>query len=439
MRARSLLPILAGLLAGLSAPPGGAIEPEKMEGVVYRLDAFAASEYTLAYAPPQVEEIRLIAGSRNAFDPRHTLIYYWPLTREYFQAWETLDVEAEGRLEILKGGRLAGTLDRQPVGFYTPPGSAGPPVLVSGEEALRRSAEHEARQARYAQEMARFGEAMVAYQRELRGYMQRSRQAGQPGPLPRPPAEPRPPEGYVSDLKSAFVVDLPAGEYTVRLREAQGTVVEGSERRLAMFEPLAVAGIGYEILPEERWTARLRADTAESGIYCIPGKELFLIPHRTESYAENDWLRLKNPQLDGLPGRTAVVYVGTPRNVRLVLFDGAEAARRIELAPYYVQQARGAELGYRIIEWDREAAGGDSPSFSAFRLRFGEGQAGRRLAIALEDAATGEVIAASRREVLLVDPGRAVLMWPVSLVPFAIGAGILLWRRRLAWKPGRNE
>jgi hypothetical protein len=438
MRTRCLLPILAGLLAAI-ALPCGAIEPEKMEGVAYRLDAFAASEYTLAYAPPPVEEIRLIAGSRNAFDPRHTLIYYWPLTREYFQAWETLDVEAEGRLEILKGERLVRTLDREPVGFHTPPGSAGPPLLVSGEEALRRQAEHAARQERYTQEMARFGEEMVAYQRELRGYMQRSRQAGRPGPVPQPPAEPRPPEGYVSDLKSAFVVDLPAGEYTVRLREEHGTVVEGSERRVSMFEPLAVGGIGYEILPEERWTARLRADTVGSGIYCICGKEMFLIPHRTETYAESDWLRLKNPQLAGLAARPTVIHVGTPQNARLLLFDGAKEVRRIDLAPYYVQQARGAELGYRIVEWNRETAGGDGPSFSAFRLRFGEERTGKRLAIALEDAATGEAIPGSRREIRLVDPRRAVLLWPAALAPFALGAGMLLWRRRLAWKPGRDE
>ncbi len=443
MKAPTLLPLIAALLA-CTPRPSGAIEPEKMEGVVYRMDSFAVEEYALVYAPPQVEEVCLIAGTANALDPRHTLIYYWPLTREYFQAWEQLDVPVDGRLEIRQDGRLLRSLEREPVGFYSP-APEGPSVLVSGETALRRQAEDARRSERYKREAAEFGERMIRYQAALREYVQRSRQGG-PRPLrgraeepPQRPAEPPAPTGLLSDLKDAFVVDLPVGKYTVLLRAPDGTVVEGSERKLSVFEPLARGGVGYEIFPEERWTARLQADTPESGIYCIPGKELFLIPHWTESFAEDPWVRLKNPQATGLTSRPSTVYVGSPEGAELVLLDGARTARRVELKPYYVRQVQGAALGYRIVEYSAKAAGGDSPSFLAYRLRFEAADAGKKLSAVLEDPATHAPLAASRREIRIVGGERAAVLWLVSLVPLLIGAGILIWRRRLAWNPGQGE
>ena len=435
MKATALLMLLLALAAGV---PCRGIEPEMMEGVVYRLDSFAIGGYAPVYAPPQVEEICLLAGADNALDPRHTLVYYWPLTREYFQAWERLDVEAGGRLEVLQGGRVLRTLTRQPVGFHTPAPDS-PPVLVAGEAALARRAADAERERLFSQQLAAFGQGMVRYQAELREYLARSRRGERVGEPPRRPAEPEAPRGKVSELKSAFVLNLPAGSYALRLRAGDGTVVEGSERRLAVFAPLAGEGVGYEVLPEERWTARLAADTSGSGIYCVPGKDLFIIPHRSGLYPEDRWLRLRSPQLTGLGPRPVAVHVGALETARLVLLDGARVVRRYELKPWYVRQVQGAELGYRIIEHDPQAAGGDSATFRAFRLRFEPQEAGRRMSIALEDAATGVPLSAGRREVHVVGGERSAALWLVPLAPLAAGLGILIWRRRLAWDPGQGE
>ncbi len=444
MNARRPLFLSAFCLLVFSTRPGFGIEPEKMEGVVYRLNSFAVTEYALVYSSPQADEISLIADSDNAFDPRYTLIYYWPLTREYFQSWETLDVELEGRLEVLQDNRLLQALERVPVAFYYPRGSAAQESrLLWGEEARRKSAEYAALDQRYRQAMTAFGEQMIRYQRELREYMRKSRQApaardAAAGDLPRPPAEPQPPGWFISELRETYVVRLPQGSYAVRVRAADGTIVDGSERRLTVTAPVAGSGIGYEILAEERWTARLRADTEESGIYCLPESDFFLIPYATQAYREDHFGRLRNPQAKGLTERPAYVYTRPLEGRPLVLLQGGKVVRRLDLKPYYVQQAQGADLGYRITEYDRQAAGGRSPAFSAYRLRFEKSQAGRKFFIALEDPATGRIAAGSRREVRIVGGRGGTGLWLACLLPLLFGACVFFWRRKTAWSPGRR-
>ena len=109
MRYSLFLITLFGLTLYTISPCVG-IEPEKVESVVYRLQSFQGTEHQLVYSPPQVKEIYLIADSDNTFDPRQTLIYYWPLTREYVESWEKLDISVKGKLEIIRDSKVIKTL-----------------------------------------------------------------------------------------------------------------------------------------------------------------------------------------------------------------------------------------------------------------------------------------------------------------------------------------
>jgi hypothetical protein len=93
------------------------LEPLKEESIVYKMRPYAVREYATVFAPAQVEEIYLIADSDNTFDPRYTMVYYWPLSQEYFQSWEKLDVEAPGRLEVWSKGRMLARLPREAAVF----------------------------------------------------------------------------------------------------------------------------------------------------------------------------------------------------------------------------------------------------------------------------------------------------------------------------------
>ena len=411
--------------------PCAGIEPDKVEGIVYRLQSYTGTEHRILYSPPQVEEIYLLAGSDNVFDPRYTLVYYWPLTREYFASWERLDVPVEGKLEILKNGEIIRTLPREDVVLLYPEGaSGGRSVVLKGEKAIVKQKEYEILADNFEKEMAAFGQKTVQYRRELREFMEKNLRNNPEALLPKSPVDPIPPKLYVSDLMKTFVVNLPVGRYSARIRTEDGTIVEGSERILVFFQPSQKEGIGYEIMPEERWTVRLPADDSDGGIYCEPGKALFLIPFRTTAYDENSYIRLVNPQGLGREGVLEWIHKDRIENMRLLLLSHGKPVRMVEWKAYYVKQAPGAELGYKIIEYDKEPASGESPTFSGFFLSFEEKDDGNRYEIVLEDLVTGDRISGSKRKLRIVGKSGVSSLWFISFIPSVLGSCIFVWRRK---------
>ena len=432
---------LEGMLAALCllGPvfPASGIEPEKMEAVVYQLQSFAVTEYATVYSPPQAVEIHLIADTNNAFDPRTTLVYYWPLTREYFQSWEKLDEQVDGRLEILTGGRVVQRLEREPVVFSYPRAAAeGSCILLAGAKAREAFAAYQKVTAEYEKEMAAYQQALLRYQQDLRDYIRlSSRKNGAAHVAELPPKEPAPPQPanwFVSDPRQMYIVRLPEGRYAGRVIDERGDLIEGSERTIVTFRPAERKGIGYAIIPEERWTARMQSDASQDALYSMPGKEIFVIPSVTETYREDLLVRLKNPQSRDSVQRLESIHTGPLDARRLVLLRNGRPVRTIERTPYYVRQAEGAELGYSIVEWSRESAGADSPTFTAFRLRFDEADAGSSYSITVEDPATAVAAAGSERRIRIVRSSSSGYLWLLSLAPLVAGACIVGWRKTRA-------
>jgi len=411
--------------------PCAGIEPDKVEGIVYRLQSYTETEHKILYSPPQAEEIYLLTDSDNAFDPRYTLVYYWPLTREYFASWERLDVPVEGKLEILKNGEMIRTLPREEVVLSYPKGaSGGRSVVLKGEKAIIKQKEYETLADKFEEEVAVFGQKMLQYRKNLKEFMKGDVSNNPRAVLPKPPVEPISPILYVSDLTKTFVVNLPVGRYSIRIRAEDGTIVEGSERVLVLFQPLQEEGIGYEIMPEERWTVRLSADNPEGRIYCEPGKALFLIPFRTTAYDESSYIRLINPQGLGREGVLEWIHKDRIENMRLLLLSHGKPVRMVEWKKYYVKQAPGAELGYKIIEYDKETTSGESPTFSGFFLYFEEKDYGNRYEIVLEDLVTGDRISSSKRKLRIVGKTGVSSLWVISFIPSVLGSYIFVWRRK---------
>lgn len=418
--------VFLGVFLLLVLPCSG-IEPDKKEGIAYRLQSYTGTEHQILSSPPQVKEIYLLANSDNIFDPRYTLVYYWPLTREYFASWERLDVPVEGTLEILKNGEMIRLLAREDVVVsYTKGASGRRSVVLIGEKAILKQKEYETLANKFEKKVAVFGQKMVQYQQELRKFIGRNlSNKPEVGGLPKPPVEPIPLTLFVSNLMKTFVVNLPVGRYSVRIRAEDRTIVEGSERTLVVFQPLQKEGIGYEVMPEERWTVRLSADAPESGIYCEPGKTLFLIPFRATAYDESFYLRLINPQSMGREGILKWIHTDRIENMRLLLFDHGKPRRTVEWKDYYVKQVPGAELGYKIIEHDQEAVSEQSPTFSAFSLSIEEQEQGKRYEIVLENSLTNERISGSKRELRVAGKTRVSSLWFFALIPFILRMGFV--------------
>ena len=418
-----------------------AIEPEKVESVVYRLQSFMGIEHRLVYSPPQVKEIYLLAGSDNTIDPRQTLIYYWPLTREYFESWEKLDVPVQGGLEIIKDGQVIRTLQRKKVVFSYPEGSGrGRSILLQGEDAVIKRKQYDILSENFRKEVTEYGREMLQYQKELREFI-RSGNRSKPGAR-RPPAQPPkpvPPRSYISDMIDVFVLNMPAGRYAIRIKEDDGKVVEGTERILIVFNAQEEIGVGYEIISAERWTDRKQADNSEAGIYCAAGKDLFFIPHRTEVYDENAYARLTNPQGKGRQGVWKWIHTEQIEGAKLHLFNHRQPIRILDFKPYYVQHVPGAELGYKIIEYDKMKLPDESPTFSAFRIHFEEKERGNRYRIAIENPITGNQTTGSEREIRIVGGAGIYGLWFVCFIPSVAGIWIYIWRKKGVRSHKRTE
>jgi len=371
----------------------------------------------------------VIADSDNSFDPRTTLVYYWPLTREYFESWDKLDEPVDGRLEVLAGSRVVSSADRTEIVLsYAHATAEGASTLFAGPEARRVREAFDAHRAEYERGMELYSRRMLEYRRALRDYMRASSRQPIAAPMPREPAEPQPPDEFVTDPVSAFVVRLPEGTYRLRVIDPAGNVVEGSERRVVAFKPLGVRGTGYEIIPEERWTARIRSEARDAGLFCMPGKDLYVIPYVTESYRQDQLARLRDPQSTETSQHAVQVYTAPREGGRLTARSPGKLDRQAAWTPWYVKQKPGSELGYSIMEWSREAAGADSPAFAGFRLSFADEDAGSAWRLTLDTG--GGVAAGSARELRVIGPGTARLPWLFALAPVIAGACVLIWRKR---------
>ncbi|MCX7730640.1 MAG: hypothetical protein N2205_05440, partial [Candidatus Caldatribacterium sp.] len=265
-RSTRLLFVFAGVLVLVSCVASA--QPPVREQLVYSLTAFNGSTYSKSFAPQSEDTIYLIAHTNNIVSPRKTIVYYWPITRRYMAGFSTLNEEVPGKIEILQGGKVIATLEKRKYVLYYPEGYwSEKSVMYLDEEADAKHSEYKKatdefneKLKKYYEEMQRYREALNKFFEEVR----RRREAGETGPLNIPvPKEPSPPEFvnfYVSEPAYGFVVNLPPGHYEMRVRLEDGTILEGSEKRIVVFTSRRKGGVGYEIIPGNRWTRRENCD-----------------------------------------------------------------------------------------------------------------------------------------------------------------------------------
>ena len=114
------------------------------------------------------------------------------------------------------------------------------------------------------------GDAVWAYEEARQAWLAAAREAQsqgvEPDDLPREPNQPAPLNTFSTGLNSGFPVKLEPGNYRIRTRAADGTIVPESERRLVVFSPRRTA-VGYEVIPENRWTFPEESNDLEGAIF----------------------------------------------------------------------------------------------------------------------------------------------------------------------------
>jgi hypothetical protein len=388
--------------------------PVRVEQLIYSLTAFNGSDYSSTFALQTAGTIYLLAGTDNLLSVRKTLVYWWPLTSEWKTDPESLDVPFAGSLELRGPGGSVRTITLQRATHFSTPSAAGQQwKVVTGADADREVA-----RARKVSED--YFAAVTEYQKKARSYDAQVETLGAQiselkskgrdasgiavrlSTLARP-AAPSAPDIYVTapdQVQDSFIVNLPPGEYSVRLLVPEGATMEGSDRKIIAYVRRRTGGIGYEVIPGDKWTRPEESKTPASVLYVNGTTDLYLRPFFEDEVNDLFYEKTVSNQSTGNPS--------LHRWVRMDQVPGAtiEAARPgkdtvlLGEHPFAVRQSAGPGLGYTIVPWDQRASATDqSPSIVAFPISLGK--AGGRIRLRTLDG-SGHPIAGSERQIRVV-------------------------------------
>jgi hypothetical protein len=419
--------VLALALLPLAA---SAQAPERERRFVYGLNSFNGIDFSTGFAPHTVEAIYVLADRESAIDPKRTDVYFWPITNEYRGDFATVNELVPGTLEITRDGRVVANepLVDYVLQFDRANQMAGGKIFFADEARARRAEFDRARQA-YVASLHAHSEATERYLAGLEEVRRRT-EAGETVVPEDPPREPAPFTLYSTDLLRGFRINLPPGEYRIRVRDESGAVVPDSEKRLVAIAPRR-RGVGYKVVPQEKWTFPETANDPSDSVYTVPNGVVYLKPYVTAEYNALEYARLQNPQdLQATPNRWTWVQTNAIEGATLSVRSGG-AEQRLALEGFTIEQLPGAALGYNVLPFqaDPKLAGTSAertPDLVAFRVGAPSGRA--TLSLTMYDA-DGRPVPESQRLLLATPPTEEWRLALPVLVPLLLGATVLLWRR----------
>lgn len=411
--------------------------PEQTEAFVYGINAAMPGAVIGTFAPPIVGEIYVMADDTSILSPRRTRVYYWPITNEYRAAWSQLNEQVDGVLEVLQGRQVVATYEQVPytIHFSTGEGAAKPQLFI-GDEAFKAND-------RFLSEQMAYRQATEDYQLAREEWLEAARQAQAQGKdatdLPPSPIAPKPFNTFSTGLNSGYPVDLEEGTYQIQTRLEDGTILPESKRDLVVFAPRRTA-VGYEVVPEARWTFPEELNDLSDAILGEDQSVLYLKPHIVREYPAIAYERLQDPQSASDASRSEWTWVSgeTLDEGILEIVQNGEVERRIRRESYFVKQVPGKEFGYEIFPYDP-----NNPDltprvdFTGYRVKLSADQPAYEVRLrSLDD----ELLLGSDREVRVVQPVSLPALLLISSLPLAFGAVLILWRRRrTALKQGSND
>jgi len=413
--------------------------PLMEEQMVYRLGLFDGKGYARSFCPRTEPCIYIIAGTDNLLLPTMTLVYYWPLTRRYRAGFKTLSEPVEGILEIIRKGKVVRRLNPQTYTFYYEKGwYAGTSEILVGQEAERRYALYQEAVRKYTAELKIYYDRKRAYRKQMEEFYamarkrSRSRSSAKPGAGFSPPEEPVFPEAprfFVQQPGLGYIVRLPVGRYGIRLRAEDGTLVEGGEKCLISFTHRRTGRVGYEVICAKRWTMPETSSDPSEIIYLAGRETLYFRPYIQTEYNHLYYSKLLDPQNEGYPDLWRWVNISQIERGTLELIREGRIVDRIQEKPYRVEQIPGPELGYRIVEFNKEKLPDRAPSLVGYRVDFDPPRGAVRIRLVDPE---GKPIPGSVRTVRTLEAaGQRDLYLIAVFLPLVVGISMLLWRR---WK-----
>ena len=412
------------------------------EEVVYTILAFNGKEFVGTFNNQNHDTVYMISGQDNFLSPVKTFSFYWPLSGEWKIDPDALSIELDGVLEIFTRGSDRKVIEKSLYTYYNVRGDYGMNWKAStDQEAVEIFNLHQGIMNLWLQKRAEYRQALGEYEsrkeylfeklrstktgsREYEDYYRQYKELQepvvpeQPSSFHEPPIPPR----------FAFRINLPPGEYMIRLRDGNGRIFQGSEKKLIAYGKLDSSSIGYEIIPADKWTQPGHSRYESSVIYLDGSTDLYVRPYHQNLY--NDFLFRKTIRNDATGNGNIEAWVQLQQiaDANIVIAGYPEGRRIIGEAPYIVEQSLEKALGYRILPFTSQySATGRSPSLFACHIPI-ESSA-NRLVFSL-DGGDGSTIVDGAREIRVIR--KRSLPIPLVFVPLLfLIAGILMPLLRL--------
>jgi hypothetical protein len=412
--------------------------PEKKREFVYGVNVFTGQAYEGTFYPLTEPTLYLLADVTNIISPRHTLVYFWPVTNEYKADWDGLSETVEGTLEILKGNQLVHSLSQVKYIIQYPQGlNSGEVYVYTGPEAEAQYQEFDRQRQAYRDVVAEYYEASRNYRQLLSDRVAKGEAIDQIPPLPE---EPEPFLFFSTGVYDGFALELAPGNYTIRLRGEDGQIVPDSTRDLIVFSHQR-EGVGYTVVPQDKWTTPEQSDDPSQVLYARSGAVIYLQPFVEKEYNELYFTRLSQPQsTTGNRDRWIWLPLQPKEAQHLEILRGGQVVEQIAEKPYLVKQTSGSALGYEVLEQSQaedERSRTRTPDFEGYEVRVEPGQSS--FSLRLVDA-EGNIISGSEREVRLVRTHYSAALYLVPVLPLLVGGALAIWRRtKLASLPKYGE
>lgn len=416
--------LLAALALALLPLAAAADQPVKTQQFVYSITAFDGSVYQSTFAPNAANTIYLLAGVPNVLSPRETLVYYWPLSKEYQADWLSADRLMTGNLQVLQGGTVIKSLPLVPYVVQTPSGNwQRDTALYTGPAAPAAYQKYKDSQDAYWAGVRAFDTAEAQYEQQMASLGQNG--APTDKTLPKAPVRPAAPTLDSVQPNRGYLIDLAAGNYEIRVVNDQNQIWPGSEHALAVFAPRRT-GLGYNVVPQDRWTSPYASDDTNTVIYVTRPMTLYLEPYAEEEINQAAYKRLLDPQ-DG-SGRDDVwtwIHTQPVAGGELRVASPGQGTATVPSRPYLVKQIQNTALGYTVVPYDSKTMAGTHPSFSAFKVTVQSASQPMSLTLL---GGTGATVPTSQREIQAVHVSQDWL--PLLPAPIVLVLGVLLRVRR---------
>jgi len=170
------------------------------------------------------------------------------------------------------------------------------------------------------------------------------------------------------------------------------------------FEKRRAEAIGLEVIPGDKWTRPVESKTPASVLYVDGSTDLYLRPFFQQEYNDLYYEKMRKNDAKGNPTLMKWVRIQQVPRARVEVTRRTAETEMVMEEPFYVEQVKGAALGYQIVPFDPEGKHKDrEPSLQAFHVPLSKDQ--RIIRLRVQDN-EGNYLPTGQRQIRVVTPSR---------------------------------